>query len=227
MVDEAHEVEAEIRRADDGWVAKGNPERIFLKDRSEWAKTLIDRWCAETVKYWGPRSGDLAKQVMSAVGTLSEAETTINQSGRGIIKFITALVKNNLEEWEENNFTEDERHAAKETLRGSYEPIIMNDKSQFDGMTLDAYCVVIDDEVVRTLAGADPETLVATQNGWAGANKYWVKTVEPELFDSDGEDDEGWMKCSVYRLWTLWVELDGQRPLASCAGGSPTGVYTG
>jgi hypothetical protein len=95
MVVEAHAVEAEIRRADNVWVAKGNPEkeigvrwwRLVYKDvlesTSAFAKQIIEEWCAEVVKYWGVRSGDLAKQVMQAVGTLRESQTKIDRSGLG------------------------------------------------------------------------------------------------------------------------------------------------
>ncbi|KAL4744802.1 hypothetical protein BDW72DRAFT_199248 [Aspergillus terricola var. indicus] len=95
MVQEAHEVEAEIRRADDAWVAGGNPQReigvkwwrAIYKDQLEAtgarARKVIDEWCDEMTKYWATRTGDTAMEVMQAVGTLRDSETVINQAGLG------------------------------------------------------------------------------------------------------------------------------------------------
>ncbi|KAL4775859.1 hypothetical protein BDW60DRAFT_225034 [Aspergillus nidulans var. acristatus] len=276
MVVEAHEVEAEIRRADNVWVAKGNPEkeigvrwwRLVYKDvlesRSAFAKKIIEEWCAEVVKYWGVRSGDLAKQVMQAVGTLRESHVKHKKIPWGftiyrttytplsethfaeIIELINVLTKENIRTWEGGDGTSEEKSAAKTTLLEHYQPIIMNDKTRFDGMTLDnvrshyqAYIeasqdelvctnenffVVIDEEVVQTLAGADPAKLLATDDYLRDVRKYWVKAVETDLED---EDDDGWIKCTVYRIWNMWADMDGSRPIRVYAALYPNGPYAG
>ncbi|KAL3488020.1 hypothetical protein BJX62DRAFT_240500 [Aspergillus germanicus] len=76
-------------------------------------------------------------------------------------------------------------------------------------LTNETFCVVIDDDVVENLATAEKEQMLAlTERGTFAMKKttYWVKVVEN---DPQEEDDEGWMKCSIYRLWTLWVDMDG------------------
>ncbi|KAL4974616.1 hypothetical protein BDW66DRAFT_152652 [Aspergillus desertorum] len=132
------------------------------------------------------------------------------------------------------------------TALAKYSPIILNDKAEFDGMAFEAirahyqalvkrpvgerpltnkyFCVVVDDEVVQTLAGADPAALIATENISDDYNKYWVKTSESDLED---EDEKGWLKCSVYALWNLWIDMDDGRPMRSYEALYPRGVYCG
>ncbi|KAL6229169.1 hypothetical protein BDW75DRAFT_235411 [Aspergillus navahoensis] len=252
---------------------EGNPEkeigvrwwRLVYKDilesRSAFAKKIIEEWCAEVVKYWGVRSGDLAKQVMQA-GLAAHVKykkipwgftiyrtiyTPLSETHFAeIIELINVLTKENIRTWEGGYGTPEEKSAAKTTLLEHYQPIIMNDKTRFDGMTLDnvrshyqAYIeasqdelvctnenffVVIDEEVVQTLAGADPAKLLATDNYIRDVRKYWVKAVETDLED---EDDDGWIKCTVYQIWNMWADMDGSRPIRVYAALYPNGPYAG
>ncbi|KAL4974599.1 hypothetical protein BDW66DRAFT_152769 [Aspergillus desertorum] len=77
-------------------------------------------------------------------------------------------------------------------------------------LTNEIFCVVIDE-----LATAEKEQLLAlTTRGTFVVKKtaYWVKVVEA---DPQEEEDEGWMKCSIYRLWTLWTDMDGITGMSS------------
>ncbi|KAL4744801.1 hypothetical protein BDW72DRAFT_187851 [Aspergillus terricola var. indicus] len=162
-----------------------------------------------------------------------------------ITELITALAKYSVRKWKDMNPNDPAKLAAKSALQETYQPIIWNDKAEFDGMTFEAirahhqalvkrpvgerpltnkyFCVVVDDEVVQTLAGADPASLIATQTS-DDYNKYWVKAIESDLED---EDDKGWMKCSVYGLWNLWVDMDIGRPMRSYEALYSGGVYCG
>jgi hypothetical protein len=122
----------------------------------------------------------------------------------------------------------------------------MDNKSEYDGMTLDAIrahhqawiehpvgerpitnewcCLLVDEEVVQTLAGADPAALIATPNTVEDYDSHWVKAIES---DPEDEDDKGWMKCSVFALWNLWTDMDGDRPMRSYEALYPRGPYCG
>ncbi|KAL4756111.1 uncharacterized protein BDW70DRAFT_145417 [Aspergillus foveolatus] len=163
-----------------------------------------------------------------------------------ITELITALAKYSVRKWKNMNPNDPAKLAAKSALQETYQPIILNDKAEFDGMTFEAirahhqalvkrpvgerpltnkyFCVVVDDEVVQTLAGANPAALIATENILVDYSKYWVKAIESDLED---EDDKGWMKCSVYALWNLWIDMDDGRPMRSYEALYPRGVYCG
>ncbi|KAJ0413545.1 hypothetical protein BJY00DRAFT_296779 [Aspergillus carlsbadensis] len=163
-----------------------------------------------------------------------------------IIELITTLIKCSVQEYEDTTPHTPDKDAAKSVLQARYSPIIMDNKSEFDEMTLDAirahhkalrerpageqpltnkwFCVLIDEEVVQTLAGADPAALMATHNIPRDYNKYWVKVVE---LDQEDESDKGWMKCSVYALWDLWFVMDGIIPMAGYEELNSWGVYGG
>ncbi|KAL5003363.1 hypothetical protein BDV10DRAFT_154839 [Aspergillus recurvatus] len=163
-----------------------------------------------------------------------------------ITELITALAKYSVRKWKDMNPNDPAKLAAKSALQETYQPIILNDKAEFNGMTFEAirdyhqalvkrpvgelpltnkyFCVVVDDEVVQTLAGADPAALIATENISDDYNKYWVKVIES---DPEDEDDKGWMKCSVYALWNLWIDMDDGRPMRSYEALYPRGVYCG
>jgi hypothetical protein len=162
-----------------------------------------------------------------------------------ILELITTLTKYSVRVYEDTTPHTPNKDAAKSILQERYSPIIMNNKLEFNGMTLDAirahhqalveqpareqpltnewFCVLVDEEVVQTLAGADPAALIATQSSLHDANKYWVKVVES---DPDASD-KGWMKCSVYALWDLWVDMDGLTPMAGYEDLHGWGVYGG
>ncbi|KAL4860377.1 hypothetical protein BDV12DRAFT_205139 [Aspergillus spectabilis] len=102
-----------------------------------------------------------------------------------IIELINVLIKENVHKYDNFKPNDAEKRSAKPTLLESYEPIVTNNKSEFDGMTLDAiraqkqsfveipegerlfknewFCVLIVEEVVQTSAGADPAALLATR----------------------------------------------------------------
>ncbi|KAL4804698.1 hypothetical protein BDV18DRAFT_142347 [Aspergillus unguis] len=157
-----------------------------------------------------------------------------------ILELIELLIKEDMRRYEDRNGTPEQREPAKATLIPLYQPIVHDDRAQFDGMSLDevrshyqdyiesvpageegrpvtneTFCVVIDDEVVENLAAAEKEPMLAmTEIGTFAADMsaWWVKVVETEPED---EDDEGWMKCSVYRLWSLWTDMDGENGMSS------------
>ncbi|KAL4875749.1 hypothetical protein BJY04DRAFT_201276 [Aspergillus karnatakaensis] len=163
-----------------------------------------------------------------------------------VVDLITALAKYSVRKWKTGHPDDAAKLAAKSVLQETFEPIIMNDKSEFDGMTLEAIrerhqalierpvgkrsithpwlCLLVDEEVVQVLAGADPEALIATQDVVRDYSKYWVKAVET---DTDDEDDKGWMKCSVYALWNLWDDMEGQVPMSGWEALYPDGPYCG
>jgi hypothetical protein len=163
-----------------------------------------------------------------------------------VIELITALAKYSMREFEDASPNDSRNETAKSFLQESYKPIIMNNKFEFDGMSLDQirahyqalverpvgersitnewFCVLVDEEVMQTLAGADPATLITTQNISDDYNKYWLKAVES---DPEDEDDKGWMKCSVYVVWNLWVDMDGHTPMSSYEALYPRGAYCG
>ncbi|KAL4993342.1 hypothetical protein BDV10DRAFT_190062 [Aspergillus recurvatus] len=157
-----------------------------------------------------------------------------------ILDLIELLIKEDVRRYEDRNGTPEEREAARAILVPSYRPVVHDDKAQFNGMSLDnvrlhyqqyvedvpvgqagrpltnkTFCVVIDDEVVENLATAEREQLLTlTPRGTFVVKKtaYWVKVVEADLQE---EEDKGWMKCSIYRLWTLWTDMDGITGMSS------------
>ncbi|KAL3463713.1 hypothetical protein BJX64DRAFT_115715 [Aspergillus heterothallicus] len=163
-----------------------------------------------------------------------------------ITELLTALAKYSVRKWKDLNPDDPAKLAAKSALQATYQPVILNNKAEFDGMTFEAirahhqalverpvgerplinkyFCVVVDDEVVQTLAGADPAALIATENISDDYNKYWVKAIES---DPEDEDDKGWMKCSVYALWNAWIAMDDGISMSSCEALYPRGVYCG
>ncbi|RDW64388.1 uncharacterized protein DSM5745_09799 [Aspergillus mulundensis] len=181
------------------------------------------------------------------------------------IELIHTLLKANLDEWKDCHNDGPEQRAAKKTLLENYQPIVINDKGQFDGMALpdirahyatylntpegerpytnESMFVVIDDEGLAILAGTDATKLLASDDSVRDARRYWVRAVDSKLEyegdeededeeeeDDDDDDDEGWIKCSVYRLWSLWVDMDGSRPITAWrAWGAmdPNGPYCG
>jgi hypothetical protein len=165
-----------------------------------------------------------------------------------IVQLLTGLAKYSVCKWKDWNPNNPAKLSAKTTLQETYKPIIMDNKSEFDGMTLNALCahhqalikqpvgskerpitnewccLLVDEEVVQTLAGADPAALIATQNIVEDYDNHWVKAVES---DPEDEDDKGWMKCSVFALWNLWIDMDGDRPMRSFEALYPRGPYCG
>ncbi|KAL6230628.1 hypothetical protein BDW75DRAFT_244632 [Aspergillus navahoensis] len=151
-----------------------------------------------------------------------------------IIELIEVLTTEDVRVYDDHNGTPEEREAAKMTLFQTHQPIVHDDKAQFDGISLndvrshyqeyvqavpagegrpwtnEHFCVVVDDEVVEHLARAEKEKLLARDKeyGWfvEDAGDYWVKVVET---DPPEEDDAGWMKASIYSLWGLWTDMDG------------------
>ncbi|KAL4947025.1 hypothetical protein BDW69DRAFT_190589 [Aspergillus filifer] len=134
MVKEAHEVEKELKLADDAWVALGNKEkqvgvlwwRLFYKDlletRSADAKKFIEKWCREMKNTWGTRTTYTA---------LSETHFA------KILELIELLIKEDVRRYKDRNGTSEEREAARAALVPSYQSVVHDDKDQFDGMSLD------------------------------------------------------------------------------------------
>ncbi|KAL2789361.1 hypothetical protein BJX66DRAFT_307010 [Aspergillus keveii] len=163
-----------------------------------------------------------------------------------IVQLLTGLAKYSVRKWKDLNPNDPAKLSAKTALQETYEPIIMDNKSEFDGMTLDAIrahhqawieqpvgerpitnewcCLLVNEEVVQTLAGADPAALIATQHTVEDYDNHWVKAVES---DPEDEDDKGWMKCSVFALWNLWIDMDGHRPMRSYEALYTRGPYCG
>jgi hypothetical protein len=116
-----------------------------------------------------------------------------------IVQLLTGLAKYSVRKWKYLNPNDPAKLSAKTALQETYEPIIMYNKSEFDGMTLDAIrvqhqasieqpvgerpitnewcCLLVDEEVVQTLAGADPAALITTQNISEDYNNHWVNAV--------------------------------------------------
>jgi hypothetical protein len=112
--------------------------------------------------------------------------------------------------------------------------IIMNNKSNFNEMTLDAiqayhhawveqpvgerplrnrwFHVLVNKEVMQTLAGPDPAALILSQKKLQDNENYQVKVIKS---DPDNSTYTGLMRCSVYALWNLWVDMDGFTPMDS------------
>ncbi|KAL4997995.1 hypothetical protein BDV10DRAFT_167996 [Aspergillus recurvatus] len=56
--------------------------------------------------------------------------------------------------------------------------------------------------------------------------KWWVKAVETEVFE---EGDKGWLKCSVFALWRLWVDMSSEEGMSTweAMAYNDEGVYCG
>ncbi|RDW64377.1 uncharacterized protein DSM5745_09788 [Aspergillus mulundensis] len=178
-----------------------------------------------------------------------------------IVELIGALLKENIRTWK--NSDDDEQGTAYTILKENYQPIVMNDRSTFDGMTFEDarvhqqsyielpegtagettgrpwtnenFFIVVDEEVVQTLAElCDQVTPAQLQEGsrddktffnYANRRKWWVKVAETELWE---EDDKGWMKCSIFMLWNLWSDMNGEEGMSTWeAMAMRSGVYTG
>ncbi|KAL4962808.1 uncharacterized protein BDV14DRAFT_202439 [Aspergillus stella-maris] len=167
-----------------------------------------------------------------------------------VVELITVMVEDNVHRWEglhTNN--DDETRGAKAVLLENYRPIVMNNKSQFDGMSMkdirayhgsfigtpvgerpytsDFFCILIDEEVMHVLAGANQISLLATEDRVDDGREYWVKTIDTDLEDEEDEYGRGWMKCSIYSLWSLCLAMDGHLPMKSFAALYPDGPYEG
>ncbi|KAL6229036.1 hypothetical protein BDW75DRAFT_235499 [Aspergillus navahoensis] len=105
--------------------------------------------------------------------------------------------------------------------------------------TNENFCLVIDDEVVRVLADLciwlDSHDTIKLEegcrdNGTFGSLenmvKWWVKAVETEVFE---EGDKGWLKCSVFTLWRLWVDMSSEEGMSTweAMADNDEGVYWG
>ncbi|KAL2827931.1 hypothetical protein BDW59DRAFT_159890 [Aspergillus cavernicola] len=163
-----------------------------------------------------------------------------------IIELLTALVKYGIRHWLERNPNQPAKLAAKAALQETYEPIMMSRKSEFNKMTMEGirahykallappsgawphnntnkwFCVLVDDEVAEHLAGADPRALIAAGDKWQNHDKYWVKVIET---DPEDKEDTGWMRCSVYSLFALYVDMNWERSMRNYEAHSPEGVF--
>ncbi|KAL4867515.1 hypothetical protein BDV12DRAFT_198208 [Aspergillus spectabilis] len=162
-----------------------------------------------------------------------------------VLELITTFAKYSVRKWTNAEPNDPALLAAKPVLQETYEPIVMNDKSEFDGMTMDAirthhqalvkrpvgerpitdewFCVLVDEEVMQSLAGVDSDAIIPPQEV-QDFQKYWVKAVES---DPEDEDDEGWMKCSVYGLWNLWDDMNEGTSMHTCQSAYPGRPYVG
>ncbi|KAL5334610.1 hypothetical protein BJX70DRAFT_402420 [Aspergillus crustosus] len=99
-----------------------------------------------------------------------------------ILELIELLIKEDVRRYKDRHGTPEERKAARATLALSYQPVVHDDKAQFNEMSHDGvrshyqqyvedvpvgqaerpltnetFCVVIDDDVVENLATAEKE----------------------------------------------------------------------
>ncbi|KAL4973539.1 hypothetical protein BDW66DRAFT_153725 [Aspergillus desertorum] len=86
-------------------------------------------------------------------------------------------------------------------------------------------CFVIDDEVVEVLADLcvwlDSHDAIKLEEGCRknrsfstikNKAKWWVRVVEADLF---AEGDKGWLKCSVFALRSLWVDICSEEGMSA------------
>ncbi|KAL4797183.1 hypothetical protein BDV19DRAFT_387362 [Aspergillus venezuelensis] len=129
-----------------------------------------------------------------------------------VVELTTVMIKDNVRRWEGlHTSNDDETRGAKAVLLENYRPIVMNNKSQFDGMSMedirayhesfigtpvggrfytsDFFCILINEEVMHRSAGANPTPLFATEDRVDDGRKYWVKTIDTDLEDEEDEFD--------------------------------------
>ncbi|KAL4983898.1 hypothetical protein BDW68DRAFT_168021 [Aspergillus falconensis] len=184
-----------------------------------------------------------------------------------IIEIISALLKDSIRSDEEiaDDDNGSEKRTAYNTLKEYYQPIVMNDRTRYDGMTLEDVrahyqtylerpegtgmserpytnenlCFVIDDEVVTVLADLcvwlDSHKAIKLEEGCRTNRsfsslenmvKWWLKGVEADVFV---EGDKGWLKCSVFALWSLWVDMCSEEGMSTweAMADNDEGVYWG
>lgn len=89
MATALNEVRRELGRANDAWMAMGNPDEHAQRVWSYWVRDhlttvgvrtqhWVGRWAREIDLHWGARSGTLAAQVLEADNRMRNANTKIN-----------------------------------------------------------------------------------------------------------------------------------------------------